>query len=192
MTSAAVLEVVEELDRHRERFETFCRSLTPAELDRPVPRSSWQVRDFIAHLATIDGPVSQMFRSMHAGEDTGIRNADGGKFEVDPWNDRQVEQRRALGVEVLLAEARATRESLRAGLLALDDVDLARTLKFAGDSKRAPAEVPLGTYLRGWCKHDPMHAMDMARALPDRLPALASWFDDPVIQGYQRAMNREG
>lgn len=192
MTSAAVLAVIEELDRHRERFEAFCRSLSAEELGRPVPKSTWLVRDFIAHLATIDVPVSGMFRAMHAGEDPGIRNPDGGKFDVDHWNDRQAEERRALDVEALLAEARETREKLRADLVVLTDADLERTLKFAGDSKRPPAEIPFGAYLRGWCKHDPMHAMDMARALPERQGELAPWFEDPVIQGYQRAMNREG
>ena len=168
MTSKAVLEVVAELDGHRERFEAFCRSLSNEELERPVPQSTWVVRDFIAHLATIDGPVGQMFDSMHRGEDAGIRDGDGGKFDIDNWNDRQVEKRR---------------------LLPLEDV-LARTMKFAGDSKRAASEIPFGAYLRGWCKHDPMHAMDMSRALPERQASLAPWFDDPVIQGYQKAMNR--
>ena len=190
MTSAAVLEVMAELDGHRSRFEAFCRSLSADELDRPVPQSTWLVRDFIAHLATIDGPVSQMFVSMHRGEDAGIRDGDGGKFNVDNWNDRQVEQRRTMGVEEVLAEAARSRADLRKHLLDVTDEDLQRTLKFAGDSKRPPSEIPFGAYLRGWCKHDPMHAMDMSRALPERQAELAPWFDDPVIQMYQKAMNR--
>jgi hypothetical protein len=190
MTSKAVLEVVAELDGHRERFEAFCRSLSTEELDRPVPQSTWVVRDFIAHLATIDGPVGQMFDSMHRGEDAGIRDGDGGKFDIDNWNDRQVEKRRLLPLEDVLAEAASERDDLRAKLLVLTDEDLARTMKFAGDSKRAASEIPFGAYLRGWCKHDPMHAMDMSRALPERQASLAPWFDDPVIQGYQKAMNR--
>lgn len=190
MTIKAVQEVIDELDGHRARFEEFCRSLTREELDRAVPQSTWLVRDFIAHLATIDGPVSEMFRSMHAGQDAGIRNTDGGKFDVDDWNDKQVERRRALSVEEVLAEAAVSRAALKADMVVLTDEDLARTLKFGGDSKRPAAEIPFGGYLRGWCKHDPMHAMDMSRALPDRQAALASWFDDPIIQGYQRSMNR--
>ena len=190
MTSQAVLDVVSELDAHRERFEEFCRSLSAEELDRAVPQSTWIVRDFIAHLATIDGPVGQMFESMQTGVDAGIRDGDGGKFNVDGWNDRQVEKRRLLPLEDVLTEAADERAALRAKLLVLTDEDLARTLKFAGDSKRQPTEIPFGVYLRGWCKHDPMHAMDMSRALPERQAALAPWFDDPVIQGYQKAMNR--
>lgn len=190
MTSQVVLDVLRELDGHRERFEAFCRSLTGEELDRPVPQSTWMVRDFIAHLATIDGPVGQMFDSMHRGEDAGVRDGDGGKFNVDGWNDRQVEKRRMWPLEDVLAEAASERAGLREKLLVLTDEDLARTLKFAGDSKRPAAEIPFGAYLKGWCKHDAMHAMDMSRALPEHQATLAPWFDDPVIQGYQKAMNR--
>ncbi|MEO8541114.1 MAG: DinB family protein [bacterium] len=189
MTSTAVLEVIDELDRHRTQFEEFCRSLSQEELDRPVPKSTWVVRDFIAHLATIDGPVSEMFKSMHAGEDAGIRDADGGKFDIDDWNDKQVERRRVLSVDDVLAEAAKSRAELKSHMLVLTDEDLARTLKFGGDSKRAASEIPFGGYLRGWCKHDPMHAMDMSRALPERQAALAPWFDDPIIQMYQKSMN---
>jgi hypothetical protein len=147
------------------------------------------VRDFIAHLATIDGPVSEMFRTMHTGEDPGIRDQDGGRFEVDGWNDRQVAERRNLSVEEVLVEAAKSRAALKEHMVVLTDEDLARNLKFGGDSKRAASEIPFGAYLRGWCKHDPMHAMDMSRALPDRQAALGPWFDDPIIQGYQRQMN---
>ena len=190
MTTPAVQQVIDELDEHRAKFEDFCLSLSAAELNREVPKSTWQVRDFIAHLATIDVPVGGMFRSMHSGEDPGIRNPDGGRFDVDDWNEIQVQGRRALTVEQVLAEAAKTRAELKQLMYVLTDEDLARPLKFGGDSKRGPSEIPFGSYLRGWCKHDPMHAMDMSRALPERQAALAPWFDDTVIQGYQAQMNR--
>lgn len=190
MTSKAVQEVVAELDSHRLRFEEFCRALSAEELERSVPQSTWIVRDFIAHLGTIDGPVGLMFDSMHSGGNASMQEGDGGQFDIDRWNDRQVEPRRLWPLEDVLAEAASEREVLRGKLLALTDEDLARTMKFGGDSKRPSTEIPFEAYLRGWCKHDPMHAMDMSRALPERQAGLAAWFDDPVIQGYQKAMNR--
>ncbi|MCC6266611.1 MAG: DinB family protein [Dehalococcoidia bacterium] len=190
MTTPVVLEVITELDGHRARFEEFCRSLSPEELDRQAPKSTWFVRDFIAHLATIDIPVGEMFRAIHRGEDAGMRTPDGARVEIDNWNEQQVVERRKAGVESLLGEAARARRELTGHLKALTEEDLARTLKFAGDSKRAAAEIPLGAYLRGWCKHDPMHAIDMCRALPHWQSELAPWFDDPVVQGYQRAMNK--
>ena len=44
-------------DNHRAKFEVFCRSLSDEQLNRQVPSSTWIVKDFISHLATIDGTV---------------------------------------------------------------------------------------------------------------------------------------
>ena len=189
--NAVVEEVMAELDAHRTRYEAFCRSLTPEQLGRPVPQSTWVVRDFIAHLATIDGPVAEMFRSLHGGDNGGLRDEGGGRFDVDHWNDAQVAKRRTLDLETVLAEAAESRAALRVQLAALTAEDVARTMHFGGDGKRPATDIKLETYLRGWCKHDPMHALDMTRALPEVMtPELESWFDDPVIRGYQAAMNR--
>lgn len=183
--------VVEELDEHRRRFEQFCRSLSDEQLDRPVPPSTWLVRDFIAHLATIDGPVTEMLRTIREGRERGVRDGDGNRFDVDGGNDRQVERRRSRSVEELLAEAAERRAVLKEQLTALTAENLASTMKFGGDSKRPPADIQLLRYLRGWCKHDPIHVADMLRALPEaRIPEVEQWLDDPVIAGYQAMMNR--
>lgn len=191
MMHPTVAAVVEELDAHRAKFEAFCRSLTEEQLHRPVPNIAWLVRDFIAHLATIDVPVGEMFRTVHAGEDPGIRDAEGRRFNVDDWNEQRIQERRSMTIEEILTEAARERTALREHLVALDADDLGKSLKFQGDARRPPSEWPLDSYLRGWCKHDPMHALDMARALPEAIsPALEEWFADPVVQGYQRIMNR--
>lgn len=188
---ADVEAVLVELDDHRERFEAFCRSLADEELDRPVPASDWLVRDFIAHLATIDGPVTEMFTTMLAGGDPGLRTGDGERWDVDRWNEHQVQDRRDQSVEALLDEAARARARLREAMLRFDEESLARTFTFAGDGKRPPGQVRIGQYLRGYSKHDPIHAVDMLRALPERrTPALDAWLDDPIVQGYQAAMNR--
>ena len=72
-----VEDVMNELDGHRVQFTVLSRWLTPEQLERPVPGSTWIVKDFISHLATIDGPVGEMFRTMHEGGDPGIRTGDG-------------------------------------------------------------------------------------------------------------------
>jgi hypothetical protein len=181
--------VVAELRGHRRRFEAFCRSLTDEELDRPVPQSTWLVRDFIAHLATIDGPVGEMFRAVRAGDDAGLRTADGNRFDIDEWNEQRVRERRGRTVDELLEEARHEREALERELLALTEEHLQRTIHFAGDAKRPPARIPLIVYLRGWCKHDPIHVADMCRALPEQTEEIRDWLADPVIARYQAAMN---
>ncbi len=183
--------ILNELDTHRVRFAVFCRSLSPEELARDVPNSTWMVRDFIAHLATIDGPIGDMFETVLAGRDPGIRTGDGERFDVDRWNEARIQERRGRSVDDLLAEAAAARAALRRQLAQLQEEHLATTIKFQGDARRPPAEVELRRYLRGWCKHDPMHVVDMVRALPEkRTPAIEQWLDDPVVAGYQAAMNR--
>jgi hypothetical protein len=185
-----VAGVLEELDSHRARYESFCRSLTSEQLERPVPKSTWIVRDFIAHLATIDDPIAEMFRNVHAGNGGSIGAPEGGRWNVDDWNDGQVASRRERSVEEVLAEAAASRAQLRVHLAALDDSDVAHVMRFGGDSKRPPGEIRLGQFIQGWCKHDPMHAVDMMRGLPELAsPELEAWFDDPIIKGYQAAMN---
>lgn len=182
--------VVKELDEHRARFEAFCRSLSPEEAMTPVPNSTWVVKDFISHLATIDGPVGEMFASVHAGADPSMRDSDGGRFRVDDWNDRQVEKRRGLAIEEILREAAESRAVLHGQMDSLTAADVARVMTFGGDSKRPASQIVLLNYLRGWNKHDPMHVIDMLRGIPQRMtPELEAWFDDPVIRGYQAAMN---
>jgi hypothetical protein len=183
--------VVQELDDHRVRFAAFCRSLTAEQLGRAVPNSTWIVQDFVAHLGTIDGPVGEMFSTLHEGGDPGFRTPDGARWDVDRWNEDKVQDRRSWSVEQLLAEAGETRAALHAVMAKLTTEDLGKRLKFGGDSKRPAGEVRLIQYMRGWCKHDPMHAVDMARAMPEVLtPEFKAWIDDPVIAGYQASMNR--
>lgn len=187
-----VEQVMNELDGHRVQFAVLSRWLTSEQLARPVPGSTWIVKDFISHLATIDGPVGGMFKTVHEGGDPGIRTADGGRWDVDSWNEREVQARRGLTVDEILEEAARERTILRGHLARLNEDDLKKTLKFQGDEKRPPSEIPLGAYLKGWCKHDVMHAVDMLRAMPERMtPILERWFDDPVVRGYQAMMNRQ-
>lgn len=187
-----VAAIIRELDLHRTRFVELCRSLSEQELDTPVPNSTWIVRDFVAHLATIDGPVMRWFVSIQDGSGGGATSGEGGPFEVDHWNDARVAERRSRPLEDVLIEAQETRAKMREVLAAFTAEQLDGPLDFAGDSKRGPSRITLRQYLQGWCKHDVMHAVDMMRALPDRVDAsLQQWFDDPTVQGYQKAMNRE-
>lgn len=182
--------VLNELDGHRIQFAVLCRWLTPEQLGRPVPGSAWIVKDFISHLATIDGPVGDMFKTVHEGGEPGLRGPDGERWDVDNWNEGRVQGRREKSVDQLLEEAARERTVLRGHLARLTEEDLDKTIKFAGDARRPAAEIPLRRYLKGWCKHDVMHAVDMLRAMPERMtPRLEHWFDDPVVRGYQAAMN---
>ena len=93
-----VAAVMQELDAHRARFIVFCRSLSPEELEQAVPGSEWQVRDFIAHLATIDGPVAATFIAIQENQQRESGGDATSPWDVDRWNQGRVEQRRGKSV----------------------------------------------------------------------------------------------
>ena len=198
--------VIDEIGRHREQFERWCRSLSEEELGRPVPDSNWRVQDFISHLATIDTTVSVWFAAIADG--SGLESAmeghpdedkagEGERFEIDTWNDAQVAERRDWSLDQIFAEATQTRVAIVRQLARLGDTELDSTIQFGGDSKRAASAIKLIDYLTGWAKHDPIHVNDMIRALPERRQDadVRSWLDDPVVggiaRGYATAMGWE-
>jgi len=190
-SSDTVAGIIDSIRNHREKFERFSRSLSDEEMARPVPDSSWVVKDFVSHLGTLDPELVRTFEAAAAGrpEDAG-RNADGSPFDLDGYNDAQVAQRRDWSLERILEEAADNRAALIETLERLSDEDIARVMHFQGDAKRSPAQLPLKVFLMGWSLHDPIHVADMLKALPERAddPERAAWVSHPVIQGYQQAM----
>jgi hypothetical protein len=190
-SSETVAGIIGSIHEHRAKFERFCRSLSEEELSRPVPDSTWVVKDFVSHLATLDPELARAFEATAAGrpEDAG-RNADGSPFDLDGYNDAQVAERRDWPLERILEEAAGNRAALIETLERLSDEDIAQMMHFQGDAKRSPAQLPLKVFLLGWSLHDPIHVADMLKALPERAgdAELAAWLSHPVIQGYQQAM----
>lgn len=185
-----VQTVIDELDAHRIRFEAFSLALAEEQLRRDVPNSTWIVKDFISHLATIDEPVRRFFQNIRVQKKADWDTPDGERFNIDRWNESMVQARRASSVEDILAEAAVLRAAIKDEMTQIGQEELDMPFVFGGDAKRGRREVIFGDYLRGWCKHDPIHTVDMMRALPEcESPALLAWFDDPVIQGYQKQMN---
>lgn len=188
--------IVERIGVERARFERFCRSLSEEELNRPVPDSTWQVRDFISHLATIDRPIAVWFGTIAAGQPRSPSAAMPGDraWNVDRFNDARVAERRERSVEELLQEAEQERTALIAVLERLTEEHLARTIAFGGDRKRPPSEMALARYLQGWSRHDVIHVADMLKALPEQRagPEIMAWLAEPEVQAmvayYQKAM----
>jgi hypothetical protein len=187
-----VQRVVDLIAAERGRFERFCRELTAEELARPVPESTWQVRDFIAHLATIDRPVAAWFAEIQGEPRRG--SGEGGGWRVDTFNDDAVAERRGRSLDDLFAEAAQERATLVDVLGRFTEEQLASTVRFGGDSKRPPTDLQVGRYLPGWARHDVIHVADMLKALPERRadPQIVEWLSEPgaqaVVGMYQRAM----
>ena len=189
-TGTTARSVIETIERNRERFVAFCDSLTPEQLARPVPESTWLVRDYIAHLATLDTALTRMFDEVARGANADSGHIGGTTFDVDEFNEAQVEERRVWPLDQVLAEASVNRERLIGSLEKITDDQAETIMTFAADAKRDAVKLPLKLWLAGWAQHDPIHVADMLKALPERAddPALRAWIDNPFVAGYQRAM----
>jgi hypothetical protein len=190
--SQAVQGVIEAIRENRRRFEAFCYSLTEEQLMRPVPDTTWVVRDFAAHLDTLDTALLRWFQGVAEGApvDAGV-GADGAPFDVDAFNDAQVAGRRSWPLQRIFAEAEANRAHLIEAMGALTDAQIEQPMHFAGDNKRGPGDLPLKLFLAGWAQHDPIHVADMIKALPERAddPEIKQWLDNPFVTGYQAIMS---
>lgn len=191
MTSETVLTLIERFRDNRERFVAFCRSLSADELARPVPGSTYRVKDFVSHLATLDPVMAQQFERAAQGqmEELG-RGDDGSPFDVDKYNDAAVANRRDWSLDQMLEEAAANRAAFLGSLAKLEDEHIDTVVHFTGDNKRDPADIPFKLFLQGLARHDPIHVADMLKALPERSedPGLKAWLDDTVVRWYQTTM----
>lgn len=171
--------VIDEMARHRVQFEHLCQSLTPAELATPIPDSPWNVKDYIAHLCTIDGLIAAGFSPM-VGLTAPLPDVPMPQpFDIDEWNEAVVRKREDRSVDDLLAEAAIHRADFVAAVEKLTDEDLDRVIPYGGDRKTLnlqPSMVRFGGLLWGIAIHDPTHTRDILRALPRR--AEESWITE--------------
>lgn len=191
MATERMQKIIDTIKDERRRFEVFCRSLSEEELARPVPDSTWTVRDFIPHLGTLDTELIRWFDGVANGDPDGAtRDAEGRPFDIDQWNEAIVAERREWTLDEILDEAAANRERLIAVLEELTDEQTDSITRFSGDNKRPPADVPLKLFLSGWAHHDAIHVADMLKALTDRAddPEMQAWLDHPAVTWYQQTM----
>jgi|CXWL01.1.fsa_nt_gi hypothetical protein len=189
---AATDKVIDQIIENRRKFEDFCFSLSVEELDRPVPESTWFVRDFAAHLATLDPGMAQLFEATVRNER--MTAPDGGTFDVDAHNEPLVVAHRTWTMAQVFEEGRTRRAALIELLRGITDEQTQHQMWFEADAKRAAGQIPFGLFLAGWAWHDPIHVADMLRGLPERAedPAVRAWLDNPFVKGYQGAMNKPG
>src|SRR5262252_5579196 len=106
-----VRAAIESLTGERARLERFARSLSDEELARPVPGTAWTVRDFIAHVATLDAAYVGWFSALAGDPDPGDHRGSPG-FDVDRFNESAVAERRGRSVDDILHEGAALRARL--------------------------------------------------------------------------------
>ena len=189
-----VEQVTPVIRENRRKFQEFCFSLSEDELNRPVPDSTWVVKDFVSHLSTLDSLFIGYVGRLERGEQISMtQDADGATFDLDAWNDAQVAERRSWSIQQIFDEAATNRDALIAGFGTLDEEQVGRLMHFS-DPKRGSADFPLKAFLVGWAQHDPIHVADMLKARPERASdaALQAWLANPFVSGYQTAMSGAG
>jgi hypothetical protein len=174
--------VIDEFARHRTQFELFARDLTPPELMTPIPGSHWTVRDYIAHLCTIDGLIVPGFAAS-VGQTAPMPDVPfPDPFDIDEWNDSAVQAREDASIDDLLAEANVHRERMVKAISEFTDAQLDNIIDYGGDRKTLnlpKSKVRFGGLLWGIAIHEPTHTRDIIRALPERAkqPWIAEWLD---------------
>ena len=155
--------IIGSADRNRAQFERFCRSLSEEQLHRPIPERHWRVKDYIAHLATIDIWVGgEWFEGMASGTPFIPRGDDGSPFDIDRWNGARVNERHDASLDALFAEAAQTRAALYSTFPRFSEETLASRFVFR------KKEISFLEYLEAWTLHDPAHATDMLKGLPEK------------------------
>lgn len=189
MASETISRYIASFETNREKFETFCRSLSDEELSRPVPGGHWEVKDYIIHLATLDIVMAEQVDALAAGTDPTV-GASAANFDIDAWNEIEVQKRHGWSVDQILEEGAQNRKNFLASLSKLTDAQIEQTMHFTGDNKRDPADVPYKLFLGGLARHDPIHVADMIKALPERAedPAIKEWLNDSIVRWYQTTM----
>lgn len=191
MASETIERLTQQFRTNRTRFNAFCMSLSDEELERPVPGSTYRVKDFASHLASLDPQLVRWFEAVREGNtEQPSEAAEGSPFDVDTFNDRVVAERRDWSLSQIMDEAATNRAAMLEALAELDDEKIDQVVHFNGDNKRGPADIPFKLFLSGLTRHDPIHVADMLKALPEHAndPELEAWLDDPAVKWYQNAM----
>ena len=163
--------VIDELARHRRQFEHLCLSLSDDELSAVVPGSHWTVKDYIAHLATIDGLIAASFARGHGIEVEPPDVPLTAPFDIDDWNESAVRGREQASIDELLGRMAIHRADMVRGIEQMSDDDLDRIIPYGGDRKAlglAPTNVRFGGLLWGIAIHDTTHTRDILGGLPGR------------------------
>jgi hypothetical protein len=158
-------KIIDQAAEERTRFIEWVRGVPHEVWANTSPDGTWQARDYVAHLASIDPLLTAWFRSLQR-ERSERGTGDGGqRFDIDEWNERQILERRGRAFDELLADMEKHRVDLNAALDAFTDEQLDQTIHFGGDAKRSPRELPLHMFLSGWAYHDRWHMEDARRAI---------------------------
>ncbi len=147
-----------------QRAEKMAANLSEADLAKPVYSGpDWTVKDVFAHLASMGGsPMFFIGMAQRAMSSSGGGGASGPGFDVNAFNNQQVESRRDKTIFELLAEFRQGHEKGVEALASTPDDVLSFQMPnpFAGGMSCAL------DMIAGSCgDHEAQHLMDISQIL---------------------------
>ena len=110
-----------ELESTRVKFNELLHRIQPATWDLAVhgDDQSWTARQILIHIVDAQRGMLTQIKRIQAGQETVPPT-----FDLDRWNNRQVEKNATQTVEALIGQLKSDRESLIEILHGLDDADL--------------------------------------------------------------------
>ena len=156
-------DVVVVLKKGREEFLALADSLDHGDWIRETPdNETWTVRDTLSHLTASDRSMVSLVRAVQEGR-YDLEAAKG--FDLDAFNARQVERRRADDIATLRAEMDEHRGLLTDLVATLDDAQLETPVwSFEIDGHSASPK-PLRQRLQEYATHDAYHAAHIRTAI---------------------------
>lgn len=101
--SNRVRQLQEETRAARDAILALVEGLSADELNRPTTNEGWSVKDTLAHVASIEARVRLMIQTVLDG---GVWTGD--RADLDAYNARCVDERRAWTGDAVIAELRET------------------------------------------------------------------------------------
>ncbi len=153
---ASKQEIITEIQTGNARVAHTFGTLSDAQLATKINEGAggWTAKQILAHLAARQATYDVLMQM------AGSERAVGSGFDIDAWNQKQVDERQDKSRDALLEEFRATHERLAERVRAMPDAELSRTVVFP----RGP--VTLGDVLRNsGGTHSVQHAEAVEKAL---------------------------
>ncbi len=97
--------ILEELASARESLVQLARGLSEEDLARPTENEGWTVRDTLAHTVSSEAGLRATVQRILGGQKTATPG-----FDLAAHNAKQIEKRKAMTVEDLLAKMVTSRE----------------------------------------------------------------------------------
>lgn len=139
----------------RDELLAVLKGLNDADWQRATPAEGWTIKDIVAHVGVGETGNLTIAQRIIADEDGVVAG-----FDLDRYNQRQVEKRRERNVTDLLADLASARQGTLALLAEVGDAQLdKRGKRTTGD------ETTVEQVFQQIARHDQMHVADIKKAL---------------------------